>query len=183
MHDRQLMHRIRQDDIDALQRLMARHWGVLVDYVARIVREADEAEDVVQQTFLKVWEERASWRSRGRVTGYLHQIARNLALNAQRDLRARRRWEESGAPGYLNAARPPTPSQALEEGAMREEVEAAIDALHPRRREVFVLSRFSGLTYREIASTMGIAPQTVANHMSAALDELRERLGHLAQTV
>jgi RNA polymerase sigma-70 factor (ECF subfamily) len=69
-----------------------------------------------------------------------------------------------------------TPLELAERAELREVLIKAVDALPPRRREVFVLARFHGRSYRDIADIMDISPQTVANQVSAAVRDLRRRL-------
>ena len=84
-------------------------------------------------------------------------------------MRAEHRLAEDG---------PAQPDELLEETLLQEEVAAAIADLPERRREVFVLARFHGLSYQEIADVLGVSQQTVANQMSSALSQLRELLSH-----
>jgi RNA polymerase sigma-70 factor (ECF subfamily) len=74
------------------------------------------------------------------------------------------------------AKRATTPLELAERAELREVLTKAVDALPPRRREVFVLARFHGRSYRDIADIMDISPQTVANQVSAAVRDLRRRL-------
>lgn len=176
--DQALMERVRMGHRDSLRVLLERYWSPLVGYAAGIVGGRDGAEDVVQETFIRVWSARNQWTATGSVNGYLYRITRNLALNARRDESSQRERDEKGGRRRSRMRPPRRPDEVLESSDLRREVQEAIDALPERRREVFVLSRFHGMTYREIAETMGISPQTVANQMSSALSELRERLAH-----
>ncbi|MBI4520599.1 MAG: sigma-70 family RNA polymerase sigma factor, partial [Gemmatimonadetes bacterium] len=97
--------------------------------------------------------------------------ARNLALDEIKRTRIRTTWARAAGLGIHADREDPLPSAEL-----RAEVEAAIGKLAPRRREVFHLARYHGFSYREIAQAMGISVQTVANHMSAALADLRKSL-------
>lgn len=170
---------VREGRRDALAELLERYWSPLVSYAAGIVGGRDRAKDVVQDAFIRVWQKREEWSYRGSVGAYLYRIVRNLALNARRDHKTSlRRHEEFGRESPRKDP-PDTPEDVLEAASLRAEIQEAIDALPDRRREVFVLSRFHGLTHREIAEAMEISPQTVSNQMTAGLAELREALGHL----
>lgn len=173
-HDRELMKRLRIDDTTALDELMALYWEDLVRYAWSIVDSADDAEDIAQQVFLQLWRRRRQFEHRGAgVRSYLLRIARNLSLNEQR----RRLVIRNAAPRLRDSiARQPTPVESLEEAELKAAVQVALDELPPRRREVYTLIRFHGLSYREAAEVMGISPQTVANQLSSALAELRRSL-------
>lgn len=174
--DRDLMERVRGGSREALRELVERYWSPLVTYAAGVVSSADEAEDVVQEAFVRVWRFRTGWQPSGTVAAYLYRITRNLALNSIRDVRSQRRREERGGLDLVEAAVEPSASDHLEEASLRSAVEAAIAKLPERRREIFVLSRFHGMSHREIADAMGISLPTVSNQMTSALAQLREAL-------
>jgi RNA polymerase sigma-70 factor, ECF subfamily len=173
-----LMEGIRNGDRTCLAVLLERYWGALVTFAARIVDDRDVAQDVAQSTFIEVWRNRDAWTDTGTVSGYLYQVTRNRALNARRDQeRRKRRQQEEAQPGPWPASAE-TPQETLEASDLRREVERALAALSERRREVFILARFHGLTHREISEVLGTSPQTVSNQMSAALSQLRCLLSH-----
>lgn len=154
--------------------VMKTHWSPLVEYASRIVRSRDAAEDVAQEAFVRLWERRARWQASGSLPALLYRIARNLALDAVRRGEAQRRLV--GRPQDGQGFEASTPLSLLEEKELILLFDQAIATMPPRRREVFVLARFEGLSYRAISEKMGISPQTVANHMCAALADLRVKL-------
>lgn len=174
--DEELMTRVGLGDHQAFGELVMRHWRSLVSFSRRHVDEVDTAEDLAQETFARVWAHRGRWSPGGSARGYLLRIARNLALQERERRRVRLAWRlrESAAP----AARAEQ-EDLIEEDGLRRALADAVKALPERRRDVLVLARFHGLTYREISQVLGISEQTVANHMSAALADLRNRLTHL----
>lgn len=173
---RQLLERLRADDVDALQSLLEAYWEPLLGYLGRWLGSRDAAEDVAQRTFLRIWEKRRAWRADGSLGGLLFSVARNLAISDRRSQGALQRAQQRFAE-RLVAGRDAL--QVLEDAELGEALEAAIRRLPERRREVFILRCVSGLGYREIAGIMGISEQTVANQLSRALATLRESLGGL----
>jgi RNA polymerase sigma-70 factor (ECF subfamily) len=172
--DAALIERLCGDDAAALDELLQLHWSALVGYAERILESVDAAEDIAQQTFLRLWERRASWTPGGSLRAYLYRIARNLALNARRHRSVRAKWSQCFRRQY--APHPATPEQVMAGNELEVAIEKAIAALPERRREVFELVRFHSLSYREVGEIMGISVQTVANQMSAALSDLRAAL-------
>ena len=169
------MARVQAGEREALDEVVERFWDSLVAYAARLLGDQDSAEDVVQEAILRFWVSRGSWTPTQRLDGFLYQTTRNLALNELERREVRSRW---AARGIGQARRSPlTPSEVIEMHEFRTLIEGAILELPPRRREVFLLARVHGKSYREIAEIMEIAPQTVANHVSAALSDLRKSLG------
>ena len=174
--DARLLARLQAGDVDALEALLARYWAPLVAFVTRVAG-AGEAEDVVQETFCRLWEWRTAWRPEGSVRGLLYRVARNLAISRRRrddaHLRAARALgTHDGAPACTMAAA----DAAIEREELRQALDRVVGALPPRRREVFVLRCVHGLSYREIAGIMDTSTQTVANQLSRALTTLRRAL-------
>ncbi|MEP7382766.1 MAG: sigma-70 family RNA polymerase sigma factor [Gemmatimonadota bacterium] len=156
--------------------LLARHWGPLVGFATSILRSDESSEDIVQSAFVRLWEERTPREAEHEVA-WLYRTVRHLALNERRWRRVRATWR---AQVLAQARLAPEPD---EEEANEPRVRSAVAALPRRRREVFELARFHGLSYRQIATALSLSPQTVANHMSAALRDLRVALGDLLQEV
>jgi RNA polymerase sigma-70 factor, ECF subfamily len=179
--DRLLMRRIAEDETACLQVLMNRYAARLVVYASDMVAQADEAEDIVQETFVRVWRNRNTWTPSGTVSAYLYRITRNIALNALRSRRAQQKWDRLAAEALIRDAPRISAEEDLERELLREEVEGAIASLPPRRREIFVLARYHCLSHREIADALGISLQTVSNQMSSALADLRRSLSHRMQ--
>ncbi len=178
--DARLMARLREGDADALDRLMDRHWSHIVAYLERMADVPEAAQDIAQEVFLRLWQQRVDWHPIGSLRSFLFSVARHLMLNQDK-----KRWREvRHLPSYraeLERRKQETPGESLERAELRVAVSQAVAALPPRRREVFVLARIHGLSYKEIADVMGISPQTVANQLSAAVAELRGILRGIAE--
>lgn len=174
---RQLLHRIRLGDASALDGLLAVYWKPLVRYAYALLGSKDDAEDVVQDVFVELWNRRLNWRDIESIRPYLYRSTRNRALNERRRRKVRIAW--FGANRH-EQRHPPTPAETLQTQELQRAVEAALASLSPRRREVFLLYTGHSLSYHEIGAIMGISYQTVANHMSAALRDLRRALAEYA---
>lgn len=177
--DRELLRRLQEDDAAALEEALASYWTPLLEYVLRIVGSVDGAEDVVQEAFIELWSRRRSCHTS--VRAYLYRSARNMALNKRRGREVRSRL----AVRVLRDGkekRPPTPEEVFDGRVLEEAMAEALANLPERRREVFQLVRYHGMSYREVAEVMEISTQTVANQMSAALATLRRALVDRAET-
>jgi RNA polymerase sigma-70 factor, ECF subfamily len=172
--DRLLMERVCAGDSGALQEILQHYWPALIRYARRLLGSPDAAEDVAQQSFMRLWERRAEWRAGGSLPSYLYRVARNLCLSERRRLHVRARRGEMFR--HEPQASPARPDQVMERNELRAAAMEALEGLPGRRREVFELVRFHGLSYREVAEVMEISPQTVANQMSAALAHVRDAL-------
>jgi RNA polymerase sigma-70 factor (ECF subfamily) len=162
----------RPDAGDTYEQLFQLHWGPLVRYARGIVGSSDGAEDMVQEAFLGLWRRREAIDPE-RVKAFLYRAVHNRSLNERRWSRVRDLWRDhqSGVESFAPAAD--------EEEASERRVRDAVARLPRRRREVFELARFHDMSYEQIAYTLSISPQTVANHMSAALRDLRKALADL----
>jgi RNA polymerase sigma-19 factor, ECF subfamily len=161
-------------DVAALQGLMDAYWRPLLNYATRILGDRDTAEDTVQEAFIRLWERRGEWKADSPARIVLYTIVRNLALNGRKSARVRDRSDvrlRLPRPAPLTA-----PEDALQADELTRALQAAIDSLPPRRREILLLSRFDSLSRHEIADLLGLAPQTVANHLALVLAELRVKL-------
>jgi RNA polymerase sigma-19 factor, ECF subfamily len=171
--DRELLDRIRRSDEDAFDSVFRAYYAALVGIAEGLLRSRAEAEDVGQDVMLELWRRRESLRVDDSLRGYLFQATRNRALNHIRHRRVERRGEPHVAPASS------VPAVADAE-LVHEEIDAAVRQtvaeLPPRCREVFELSRVHGLSYGEIARTLGISVKTVEAQMGKALRTLRERL-------
>lgn len=173
--DAELMARTKRGDRAAFRVLYERHEGRVYAYLWRLLGDRGRAEDLRQEVFVRLWTARQGWRAGGTVAGFLIRTARNLALNEQRHAQVERRWRGRVAGERLPS--PPTPDVVLERSDLAARVHSAIEALPDRPREVFILKRDAGMTYREIAEQLGISPRTVEVHMSRAYKLLRAALG------
>lgn len=171
--DQALMERIQAGEEAALDVLLKRYWTPLVRYALGFVRRQDEAEDIVQEGFIRVWVSRQRWCPAGSVKSYVYTIVRNLCLHQRDRSRVRDEWATIEQ-RRLRCC--PTPSELFEEAEVLRVLEEAIQRLPERRREVFRLACLHGFSYQEVADAMGVAVPTVANQMSSALAEIRQAL-------
>ncbi len=172
------MRRFQAGDAGAFEALLRRHRTRVFQYLLRFTGDRGRAEDLLQETWLKVIGAAARWEPRARFTTWLWAVARNLALDEIRRA-ALRRTEPLDPPGEATlpfADSGPLPDRAAELSQVRPHLEAAIAALPEEQREVFVLREYAGLGFREIAEISGAPENTVKSRMRYALEALRARL-------
>lgn len=156
------------------EHLFRTYYSRLCNYADSLLKEEEEAEEIVQQIFLKLWEKRMELTGISSFKSYLYRMVYNACLNRIRHEKVRRDYADD----YKN-----TTSEAGESSAKKvvaKELEGliaeAIDKLPEQCRMVFKLSRFEELKYSEIADHLGISIKTVENHMGKALKILRTEL-------
>lgn len=176
--DERLMEDLGTGDQSALGLLLDRHWADLVGYSFQLLGVKDEAEDVAQEVFVRIWERREDWAPAGSVRGYLYRVARNLILSRLRRDRMRERVEPRIR---LQSRRVATPLEDMARVELREAFEEALRPLPDRRREAFLLVRVQGLSLGEAAEAMNVTRRTVANHLYLAATDLERHLEKFLQ--
>ena len=172
--DPELMGRLLAGDAAAFDQIIQLFWSSLTGYASRILDDEEAAQDVVHSVLIRLWERRAELRP-GSLRGYLLRLTRNAALDELKRRRVRQRstlWFDLDG-----LSRPtPTPADLVAEHELSSAIDRAIQALPPRRREVFTLVHLRGLSYREAAALLDISVKTVGNQLTTALAELRVAL-------
>jgi RNA polymerase sigma-19 factor, ECF subfamily len=174
--EQRLVAAIRQGDSAAFDTLVIGHYRTLVSLATTYVGTRENAEEVVQDVFLRIWERRSTWTLSGPIRNYLLAATRNGAISRLRHWRVERRIEEAvttrpvDALPFLPAHRDADAGQRAAE--LRAAIEAAVHGLPPRMREAFILSRRERLTHAEIAAVMGISIKTVQEQIGRALRQL-----------
>lgn len=155
-------------------------YGNLLHFVYSYTRNKQDAEDLVQETMMSIWENRENLDPERNFRSYLYTIARNKSLNYLRD-NAKRREESSlqDVENLINTMALCSPSVEEEINAL--DLESFIDRIYLSLPEkvvnTFKMSRQEGLTYNEIADKLGITPKVVEYHICITLKALRLRLG------
>ncbi|MCU0431307.1 MAG: RNA polymerase sigma-70 factor [Cytophagaceae bacterium] len=156
------------------------HYAALCRMVYRILRDKDVCEDIVQDLFVRVWEKRNSIYLQGSVKSYLYRSAMNAALNHVQSKKVKTRAAIDDVSFELQGGH--LPDEISQADDLQTAFQKALQELPEGCREIFMLSRYEQLSYKEIAETLEISPKTVENQMGKALRVLREKLGSFLQT-
>lgn len=167
-----LLHLQKADETRFIELLFKHYYTSLCRTVNRIVRDTDAAEDIVQDVFMKVWNNRQTLEINFSIKSYLYRSAINSALNY---------LEKNKKQVHLEDANLLEPSgnnveEMLNAAEVQQRVLEATEALPPACKTIFVLSRHENMSYKEIADTLNISPKTVENQMGKALKHFREYL-------
>ncbi|MEL6143127.1 MAG: RNA polymerase sigma-70 factor [Bacteroidota bacterium] len=164
---------LRQGSASGLDGLFRLFYVDLCRTSLRIVNDERAAEDIVQEVFLHLWQKRFTLPVMQSVGAYLRRSARNRSLNYLRD--QKRIPKGDGEFPQLSTLDNEASAQ-LELAELQAKVNRAIDALPERCRLIFVLSRFEGMSHKEISEALDISIKTVENQMGRAYRYLREYL-------
>ena len=156
------------------EQLFRAHYSTLCSYANNFLRDTDASEEIVQEVMFKLWINREKIEFDSSPKSYLFRAVRNSSLNFLKHMNVREEYRAS------RESQPPEWERSQEDGMMVSELEerirAAVDSLPVERRKIFILSRYDGLTYAEIAQRLNISVKTVENQMGSALRTLREEL-------
>lgn len=149
----------------------------LIAYAATIIKDADEAEDIVQQLFVQLWFKRNELMVNTTIKGYLYRAVHNSCLNKVKQQQVR----SSYALHYEAVGNKTTGSVAevLENKELTHAINLALEELPELCRKIFMMSKYQLLKYQQIADDLGIPIKTVENQMGKALKLLRPKLQHL----
>jgi RNA polymerase sigma-70 factor, ECF subfamily len=176
--DRAVLARLCSGDERAFEAIFRVWYAPLVRFALRIVADRSQAEEVVQDTMLALWQKRARLHNHASAHAWLFRATRNRALNVVRHDAVVMREQPRLISTLRLAASDGVPDvdRALAEAELQAAIDAAVDALPARCRDVFVLSRKHGMRQSEIAAALGISIKTVEAQMTNALRALRAKL-------
>ncbi|WP_333818719.1 RNA polymerase sigma-70 factor [Ohtaekwangia sp.] len=165
---------LKTGDITAFEMLFRTHYQPLCNYAYTFVQDRDEAEEIVQSTFLSVWEKRENLEIRTAVKPYLYAMVRNACLNMLKHEKIKQQH------ATIELAVAEKSVESVTRSVMASELETkiyeAMEKLPQQCRLIFKLSRFEELKYSEIADQLNLSVKTVENQMGKALKIMREQL-------
>ena len=161
-------------DEAAFERVFKTHYKNLHAYAFTMLRDGDEAEEMVQQVFFKLWERSERLSFSGSVAAYLYRAVHNESLNFLKHQKVKAGHQLHVAYSMKNKSEHSQGKMISKELEIK--FREALNELPEQCRTVFQLSRFEDLKYKEIADTLDISVKTVENHMGKALKLLRTKL-------
>ncbi len=184
--DESLVARFQKGERAAFATLVRRHQGALYHFAFRQLRNGPAAEDVVQETFVRVVQNVADFKNEARFTTWVYTITRNLCIDQLRK-RAHRKHPSLDEPrgdegdgrtlGELVADKKSDTERSAGSAEMKEHIARAVAKLPDDQREVFLMREVANLPFKEIAEITGVPENTVKSRMRYALERLQEALG------
>jgi RNA polymerase sigma-70 factor (ECF subfamily) len=198
--DEQLLTAYRGGDVRAFEKLLARYEKPIWSFLRRFVRDAEAAEDLLQEVFLRVVRDAqdsgAGWKGEAKFSTWLYTIARNLCIDRARRTAVRGSGSPAPSPSMdgsadgegetatlherLAAPGPSTDAVVAGRQAARR-IDRAVAELPEDQREVFLMREVMELPFAEIASVVGVSEPTVKSRMRYALEKLRAALADLGE--
>lgn len=172
MNDEELLKRIGVGDQDAFYQLYQNTDRVLYSFILSILKNPQDAEEVMQETYLKVWTSAASYQSQGKPLAWMFTIARNLCYMKFRD---QKRQADIGL-DELSGEETGEVCLPLENMADAMVLRAALEILKEEERQIVLLHASAGLKHREIASSLQLPLATVLSKYNRAMKKLQQYL-------
>lgn len=163
----------------AFDKLYKKYSGRVFSFALSLLKDRSEAEEIVQEVFLKVWDKRFVVSSQGSFQSFLFTISKNTILNSIRKTDYHRAFIE-----YKKYNPEPAPKldEELNSRELHDIYQQAIEKLSPRKKQIFILNQNYDLTHHEIASKLGISPKTVRNQIDTASAEIKSLISSVGFT-
>ena len=161
-------------ELSEFENLFRLHYSKLCSYANLFLNDPDASEDVVQEVFFKLWKNREELVITTTIKSYLFRAVRNGCMNVIDHISIREAHKIINEEDIKDSE-----SNFIDEtiiSELEQRIKETIDQLPPERRKIFIMSRYEGLKYREIADLLNLSLKTVENQMYQALKFLRERL-------
>jgi len=175
LSDYELTERFNRNDKSAFTAIYDRYWGILYQHARRMLRDDQQAEDIVQDVFITLLHKEGQLRLRTNLSAYLYSITRNSVINQIRKNQVKVDYlqyleHSPQSEGYLT-------DRNLLEKELAQQIENEIEALPPKMREVFEMSRKAHMKTAEIARERNVSQETVKKQLYQAMKILKGKLG------
>lgn len=174
LSEQEIIGAIRAGNERIFEETFRKYYQSLCNYANSILKEMDEAEEVVQNLFLSIWEKRSELEISISLKSYLYRAVHNHCLNRIKHLKVREEYQQYAVNFY--DASYESVSQTVMKNELETKIEEAIKKLPEQCRLIFQMSRFEELKYHEIAEQLELSPKTVENQIGKALKILRIEL-------
>lgn len=165
------------DDKKALEELFNYYYPRLYQFSKSFLKLEDGIDDILQEVFLKIWKNRATISSSETFNPFIFTITRNMLLNELRSRMSKQNVKNEIL--KLSVHNEYYSFEKLEYGELKETVDRIVNNLPEKQREVFLLSRYEGLSHKEIAERLNISTKTVEYHISQSISTIKSKLSKI----
>lgn len=180
--DADLVLKIKKDNQSAFEVVFLRYYSSLCSYALSILGNKDTAEEIVQDLFVRLWENRHNVEITNSLKAYLYRTAHNQCINQLESWKIRNQYSKKQIQAYeknlveITPFAEDYPIANLIAQELEDKIQKSIDALPDQCRQVFLLIRIQKKTYQEVAAKLGISLNTVKTQMQRAVFKLRDML-------
>jgi RNA polymerase sigma-70 factor, ECF subfamily len=174
IRDTEIIRRIRQGDIGQFESLFRSSYVSLVRYAKTLIKDHDSSEEIVQDLFFRIWQDKEKLNIESSLNGYLFRSVHNRCLHYIEHNRVVERHAQEMS--YRQQESQESPSDILQYKELQTKIARILERLPERCGQIFYMSRFEGLKYTEIAEKLSVSVKTVESNMGRALKEFRKEL-------
>ncbi len=174
--DYELIIRIKTGDEDSFKELFLRYYPRFRYFILRFVSDADVADDLLQNVFMKIWQNRINLREDLSMTAYIFVLAKYEIYNYLR-LKSTRFTDRYNPASHANALTSPGVDITYDYIELEATVNRSIERMPEKRRNIFCMNRYEFKSAKEIAEVLGLSVRTVEKHIELALKTLRKDIG------
>ncbi|WP_430405281.1 RNA polymerase sigma-70 factor [Fluviicola sp.] len=172
MEEKQVITQVVTGDLNTFEMVFRDYYKPLVRYGSTFLKDSDEAEDVVQQVFVSLWEKRTQLDIHTSIRAVLYKSVQNACLNKIKHLKIRAGYAEDLKATVVQH----DSSDPVQVNELNERIQVAVENMPEQCGRIFKMSRFEQLRYQEIADQLGLSVKTIENQMGKALKIVREEL-------
>ena len=170
-----LVKALKKGDVKAFDKLFFKYGNRIYHFTLGYLKSKEDAEEVVQEVFLRVWRNRKSLKPELSFKAYLFKIAYHYILEFFTRISKQQAYKDKLIGESFNFT--PELEKNIDYQYLLDKVDAIIQQLPGRQQEILIKRRKEGFSVKEIASELDISPKTVENHLTAALKKLKQELG------
>lgn len=159
-------------DNEHFHRLFKENYSALCHFAVALIKNTAEAEDIVQNSFVKMWENQDRIQIEISPKAYIYRAVKNACLNQIKHKKIREQYQLH----VQNSDEINVKETEIEKNELIIRINESIEKMPKQRQAIFKMSRFEGLKYKEIAEKLSISSKTVENHMGLAMKFLKEEL-------
>lgn len=174
IRDTEIAWRIRKGDVKQFESLFRSSYVSLVRYAKTLVRDHDTAEEIVQDLFFRIWQDKEKLKIESSLNSYLFRSVHNRCLHYIEHYRVVERHAEEMT--YRQTETQESPADILHYKELQARIAGILERLPEKCGMIFCMSRFEGLKYSEIAEKLSVSVKTVESNMGRALKEFRKEL-------
>jgi RNA polymerase sigma-70 factor, ECF subfamily len=174
IRDSEIIRRIRQGDQGQFESLFRSSYVSLVRYAKTIIKDHDTAEEIVQDLFVRLWQDRQKLKIESSLNGYLFRAVHNRCLHWIDHSKVVEKYASEMASGESPVVQ--SPAEIIQYNELQLKVAEILEKLPERCGQIFCMNRFEGLKYSEIAEKLSVSVKTVEANMGRALKEFRKEL-------
>jgi RNA polymerase sigma-70 factor, ECF subfamily len=174
-NDPELIADVNVGNKEAFAAIYRAHFSGLCDFTYYITQDAEVAKELVQDTFMAIWEQRRTWSPHSTIRSYLYKAVKNRSLDFLKHQKVVRKYEQNNQNSESDDR---NQDDQISQRELATAIDKEIERLPEKCRIIFIMSRQQGLTYNEIAEVQGVSIKTVETQIGRALKKLRTSLRH-----